>query len=313
MTTGPITILGIFVADLTFIADRFPAMAETVIGADFRIGPGGKGSNQAVAARRAGAEVNLLVKTGSDTFGGMARELFAREGIAAGHITPSEHLPTGAASIYLNEASRENAIIVVPGAAASITSHEVRGAEAVIADSRIFMTQFEIPLPVVETSLRIARAHGVTTILNPAPAAAITPELYALADVLTPNGIEAAALCGRAAGSPAEAERAADFFLAQGVATAIITLGADGALVKSAGVCEHVSAVDAGPVVETTGAGDAFNGALAVALSEDQPVIDAVRFACAAAGISVTRPGTAQSMPDRTEIDAVLSAKRQPK
>ena len=137
MTTGPITVLGIFVADLTFVTDHFPALTETVIGADFRIGPGGKGSNQAVAARRAGAEVNLLVKTGSDTFGGMARELFAREGIAAGHITPSEHLPTGAASIYLNEASRENAIIVVPGAAASITSHEVRGAEAVIADSRI--------------------------------------------------------------------------------------------------------------------------------------------------------------------------------
>lgn len=309
MTTGPITILGIFVADLTFIADHFPAMAETVLGTDFRIGPGGKGSNQAVAARRAKAEVNLLVKTGSDTFGGMARELFAREGIAAGHITPSEHLPTGAASIYVDEATGENAIIVVPGAAGAITSAEISGAEAVIAGSRIFMTQFELPLPVVEQSLRIARAHGVTTILNPAPAAAIGPELYTLVDVLTPNEIEAAALCGRAVGSLAEAERAADFFLAQGVATAIITLGADGAFVMSAAVCEHVPAFSAGAVVETTGAGDAFNGALAVAWSEDQSPIDAVRFACAAAGISVTRPGTAKSMPTRTEIEAVLSRK----
>ena len=309
MTTGPITILGIFVADLTFIADRFPAMAETVLGSDFRIGPGGKGSNQAVAARRAGADVNLLVKTGNDTFGDMARELFAREGIAAGHIAPSEHLPTGAASIYVNEASGENAIIVVPGAAGAITSDEVRGAEAVIAGSRLFMTQFEVPLPVVEESLRISRAHGVTTILNPAPAAAISPELYALADVLTPNGIEAAALCGRAVDAVGQAERAADFFLDQGVGTAIITLGGDGAFVKSADVCEHVPAFSVGAVVETTGAGDAFNGALAVALSEDQSPVDAVRFACAAAGISVTRPGTAQSMPTRAEIEAVLSGK----
>lgn len=309
MTTSPITILGIFVADLTFIADRFPAMAETVIGADFRIGPGGKGSNQAVAARRAGAKVNLLVKTGNDTFGGMARELFAREGIAAGHIAPSGHLPTGAASIYVNEASGENAIIVVPGAAGSITSDEVRGAEAVIAGSRLFMTQFEVPLPVVEESLRIARTHGVTTILDPAPAALIAPELYTLVDVLTPNETEAAALCGRAVGSVGQAESAADFFLGQGVGTAIVTLGGDGAFVKSAAVCEHVPAFSVGAVVETTGAGDAFNGALAVALSEDQPVIDAVRFACAAAGISVTRPGTAQSIPTRAEIDAVLSGK----
>lgn len=240
-------------------------MAETVLGTDFRIGPGGKGSNQAVAARRAGAEVNLLVKTGSDTFGGMARELFAREGIAAGPITPSEHLPTGAASIYVDEATGENAIIVVPGAAGAITSAEISGADAVIAGSRIFMTQFELPLPVVEQSLRIARAHGVTTILNPAPAAAIGPELYTLVDVLTPNEIEAAALCGRAVGSLAEAERAADFFLPRGVATAIITLGADGAFVMSAAVCKHVPAFSAGAVVETTGAGDAFNGALAVA------------------------------------------------
>jgi ribokinase len=171
------------------------------------------------------------------------------------------------------------------------------------------MTQFEVPLPAVEESLRIARAHGVTNILNPAPAAAISPELYALADVLTPNGIEAAALCGRAVGSLAEAESAADFFLDQGVGAAIITLGADGALVKSAAVCEHVPAFSVGAVVETTGAGDAFNGALAVALSEDRSPVDAVRFACAAAGISVTRPGTAQSMPTRTEIDAILSGK----
>lgn len=306
MTTGSITVLGIFVADLTFVTDHFPALAETVIGADFRIGPGGKGSNQAVAARRAGGEVNLLVKTGSDTFGAMARDLFAHEGIAADHIPPSAQLPTGAAGIYVIESTGENAIIVVPGAAGAITADEIGGAEPIIAASRIFMTQFEIPLGIVEASLRIARAHGVTTILNPAPAAPIGPELYTLADVLTPNETEAAALCGQPVESSEHAESAADFFLGQGVGTAIITLGGDGAFIKSATVSAHVPAFNVGAVVETTGAGDAFNGALAVALSEDRPTIDAVRFACAAAGVSVTRAGTAPSMPSRAEIEAVL-------
>ena len=308
MANRPITVLGIFVADLTFVADHFPAMAETVLGTDFRMGPGGKGSNQAVAARRAGGEVNLLAKVGADTFGDMARDLFAREGIAADHIAPDGENATGAASIYVDEATGENAIVVVPGASATITPEEVRGAEGIIAGSYVLMTQFEIAMPVVEESLRIARAHDVITILDPAPATTVGDDIYAMVDVLTPNEAEAAALSGLPVNEPGDAEAAADFFLEKGVGSAIITLGGAGARIKTAEVCVHLPALDAGPADATTGAGDAFNGALAVALSEGESSISAVRFANAAAALSVTRPGTAESMPTRAEIDVLLKA-----
>jgi len=176
--TRPVCILGIFVADLTFVAPgALPRPGETVLGKDFRIGPGGKGSNQAVAARRAGAEVDLIVKIGDDTFGDIAHELYANEGVSTRCLIESKVQPTGAAGIYLSEATGENAIIVTPAAAGAVTGSEVEAREEFIAAAAVFVTQFEVPLAVAETGLRLARKNGVRTILNPAPAAKVDPAL----------------------------------------------------------------------------------------------------------------------------------------
>ena len=200
----------------------------------------------------------------------------------------------------------ENAIVAVPGASSSLTTAEVDRAAALIARSSVFVTQLELPLAVAEHGLRLAHQAGVPTILNAAPALDLPGHVYGWCDYLTPNESEAAALTGRPVDGPADAERAADVLLARGCRNVVITLGKDGALAKNADRSAHVPAFDAGPVVETTGAGDAFTGALAVALAEGLDLVAATRFGCAAAGISVTRHGTARSMPTRAEVEALL-------
>lgn len=305
--THSVCILGIFVADLTFVAPgNLPRPGETVLGKDFRIGPGGKGSNQAVAARRAGAEVSLIAKIGNDTFGDMAHELYASEGVSDKALIESNTQPTGAAGIYLSEASGENAIIVTPAAAGAITVSEVQAAAEHIERAKIFLTQFEVPLSVAETGLRLAKAAGVQTVLNPAPAATVDASLWSFVDIATPNENEAEAISGQTVRGPEDAAAAARFFLDHGVGAVVITLGAKGAYLMSDKHDLHVPAMQAGPVVETTGAGDSFNGAMAAALAEGQSLEDAVRFGNAAAALSVTRPGTAQSMPQRVDIDRLL-------
>ncbi len=181
-----------------------------------------------------------------------------------------------------------------------------------IQGARIFLTQLEQPIAVAVAALAMARAAGVTTILNPAPAAPLEPAVFALCDVVTPNESEAALLTGRAVGSPAEAKLAAEALLAKGARSAVITLGENGALFHDGRETLHVPAFRVGEVVDTTGAGDAFSGAFAVALAEGKPPSEAVRFGCAAAAISVTRPGTAHAMPRRAEIEALLAKGPQP-
>ncbi len=301
-----VTVMGSFVADLAFRTGRIPAWGETLMGLGFKLGPGGKGSNQAVAAARAGGRVSFISKLGPDPFGDMARALYKTEGIDTQFLFHTESA-TGAAAIIVDAQKGENAIIVVPGACFEVTAAEVDQARELIAGSNIFIAQLELPLPVVEHGLALARALGVPTILNPAPAAPLPDSIYRHIDYITPNETEAAALTGVPVTNIADAEKAADVFLARGVRNAIITLGAQGAFVKNASVKAHVPAVNAGEVVETTGAGDAFNGAFAVALSEGMGLVEAARFGCATAGISITRPGTAPSMPTRAEIDALCN------
>ncbi len=299
-----VTVMGSFVADLAFRTGRIPVWGETLMGNEFKLGPGGKGSNQAVAAARAGGRVSFISKLGLDPFGEMARNLYKTEGIDTQFLFTTKSA-TGAATIIVDAEKGENAIIVVPGACFEITAAEVDQARPLIAGSCVFIAQLELSLPVVEHGLALARALGVPTILNPAPATPLPESFYQYIDYLTPNETEAAALTGVPVATVADAEKAADAFLARGVRNAIITLGAQGAFVKNIRVKAHVPAVDAGKVVETTGAGDAFNGGFAVALSEGMGLVEAVRFGCAAAGISITRPGTAPSMPTRSEIDAL--------
>jgi len=308
--TYSVCILGIFVADLTFVAPgALPRPGETTLGRDFRVGPGGKGSNQAVAARRAGAEVTLIAKIGADTFGDMAHDLYAAEGISDRGLIDSQTHPTGTAGIFLSEATGENAIVVTPGAAGAISTSEIEAATDHIAAADIFLTQFEVPLPVAEIGLRLAKTRGVRTILNPAPAAAVNPSIWPLVDIVTPNESEAAALSGHAVTGPADAAIAARYFLDQGVGTVVITLGANGVFLMDDRHSLTVAAHKAGPLVETTGAGDAFNGAMAAALAEGQDIENAVRFGNAAAAVSVTRPGTTPAMPTRREIDHLLARK----
>jgi ribokinase len=299
-----VTVMGSFVADLAFRTDRVPAWGETLMGKSFKLGPGGKGSNQAVAAARAGGRVSFISKLGPDPFGEMARNLYEAEGIDTQFLFRTESA-TGAATIIIDAQKGENAIIVVPGACFEVTAAEVDQARALIADSSVFVAQLELSLPVVEHGLALAHTLGVPTILNPAPAAPLPESIYPHIDYITPNETEASALTGVPVATVADAEKAADVFLARGVRNAIITLGAQGAFVKNARVKAHVPAVNAGKVVETTGAGDAFNGGFAVALSEGMDLVEAAHFGCATAGISITRPGTAPSMPTRSEIDAL--------
>lgn len=304
---GQIAILGVFVADTTYRADRAPKMGETILGNSFALGPGGKGSNQAVAAARAGGAVQFISKLGDDVFADMAFSIWADAGVTPA-VTQPDGAATGAAYIFVEEATGNNAIIICPGAAATISPEDVAEAEGVIASADVFITQLEQPLDAAHHALRLARAGGATTILNPAPAAPLPDDIYPLCDFVTPNESEAEALTGIAVTDVASAEAAARAFLAKGVGGAVITLGENGALYSAGDAVTHVPAHYAGPVVETTGAGDAFNGGFAVALSEGASPVDAVRFGAATAAISVTRPGTAPSMPTRAEIDALLAA-----
>jgi len=299
-----VTVMGSFVADLAFRTGRIPAWGETLLGQSFQLGPGGKGSNQAVAAARAGGRVSFISKLGQDAFGDMARNMYKTEGIDTRFLFTTASA-TGAATIIIDAEKGENAIIVVPGACFELTATEVDQARELIAASSVFIAQLELSLAVVEHGLALAHALGVPTILNPAPAAPLPDSIYQFIDYITPNETEAAALTGVRVATIADAEKAADAFRSRGVPNAIITLGAQGAFVKNAHLKAHVPAVNAGKVVETTGAGDAFNGAFAVALSEGMDLVEAARFGCTAAGISITRPGTAPSVPTRAEIDAL--------
>ena len=303
---GTIVILGVFVADTAYRAARQPRMGETILGNSFVLGPGGKGSNQAVAAARAGGEVHFITRLGVDPFAEMARDTWARAGVVP-QVTDDPESYTGAAYIFVEEATGNNAIIIAPGAAGRISVADVEAQAERIGRAAVFVTQLEQPMEAAHRALAIARAGGARTILNPAPAAAISDAMLALCDIVTPNESEAEGITGIAVSDPDSAREAAAALLARGVGCAIVTLGENGALYHDATRTVHVPAFHAGPVVETTGAGDAFNGGLATALAEGMDPIAAVRFGWATAAISVTRPGTAPAMPSRAEIDALLA------
>ena len=303
---GPVVILGVFVADASYRADRLPRIGETLLGDSFALGPGGKGSNQAVAAARAGAATRFLTKLGRDTFADMAFSVWEDAGVTP-EVTRHEE-PTGSAFIFVEETTGDNAIIICPGVAATIAPADIDGWKDQIEGASVFMTQLEQPMDAAMRALKIARGAKVTTILNTAPAADLPDGMLALCDYVTPNEHEAEGLTGIAVKTLDDAREAAERLRAAGAKTAILTLGENGALFADGSRSVHVPAFDAGPVRETTGAGDAFNGGFAAALARGTDPLEAVRFGCAAAAISVTRPGTAGSMPRLDEIAALLSS-----
>lgn len=303
----PIVVLGVFVADTAYRADRAPQIGETILGNSFSLGPGGKGSNQAVAAARVGGDVHMVTKLGRDPFADMGLAIWADAGVTPA-ITQHADSYTGAAYIFVEESTGNNAIIICPGVASTISPADIDAHADLIGGAGVFITQLEQPMDAAVRGLEIARSGGAVTILNPAPVAELPSGMLGLCDYVTPNETEAEGLTGIAVDTVEGAEQAAVALLAKGVGTAIITLGENGALFHDGTRVVHVPAISAGPVVETTGAGDAFNGGFAAALQKGLDPLDAVRFGAATAGISVTRPGTAPSMPSLEEVEALLAA-----
>lgn len=306
-----VVILGVFVADTAYRASRQPKMGETILGESFALGPGGKGSNQAVAAAMASGEgkvsTHFITKLGQDPFADMALATWKKAGV---NPAISQHADsyTGAAYIFVESGTGNNAIIVSPGVARTISPADIDARGDLIRSAGVFVTQLEQPMEAAVRALQIAKEGGARTVLNPAPADTLPDGMLALCDFVTPNESEAEALVGRSVLSVDDAREAAKLLRAQGAGAAIITLGEQGTLYDDGSASEHVPAFNAGPVVETTGAGDAFNGGFAVAIAEGREPVEAVRFGCATASLSVTRAGTAPSMPTRAEIDALLSA-----
>jgi ribokinase len=299
--------LGAFVADLTCRTARMPAWGETILGVAFKLGPGGKGSNQAVAAARLNSEVRLITKLGRDAFGDMARNFYREHGMSLELIYEDPEESSGTATIVVDEKTRENTIIVVQGACANLTVAEVEAAREQIATSDIFLTQLELPIPPTIRGIEIAHEAGIPVILNPAPAIPVPKEIFRKVNYLTPNETEALGLLGeKLNGELDDVETIADRLIALGVPNVVLTLGEKGAFLKGPSISRQVPAFQYGPVVETTGAGDAFAGGFAVALAEKKSLEAATLYGCAVAGISVTRPGTAPSMPTRQEVDELM-------
>jgi ribokinase len=216
-------------------------------------------------------------------------------------------LATGAAHIFVDDTTGMNAIIVAAGAAGTMEPGDAEAIEADIAASQVFVTQLEQPLAAARRGLELARRHGVKTVFNPAPAMALPDDIFPLCDYITPNETEAQALTGIEIRNADDARRAADVLLAKGAGAVIVTLGEAGALLHTHDASVLLPAFNCGPVVETAGAGDGFTGGFAAALARGDDALTATRFGCALAGISVTRPGTAPSMPRKEEVDAMLA------
>ena len=302
-----ISILGIFVADLVFFGEKIPVEGETILGKNFVIGPGGKGSNQAVAAAKAGAKTFFISKIGDDQFGSMATEIYENSGVDYSNVIISKDHSTGAAGILVNEGTGANAINVFPGAAGAITIEDIDKAEEAIKNSSIFLTQLEAPKDVVTYALKKAHSLNVKTILNPAPAAEIDESLFSMIDYFTPNETEASFYVDHNVETHEDAEKAAIQLLEKGIKNVVITLGEKGAFFANNEEKFPLPLANlSNPVVDTTGAGDAFNAGFAAALTEGQNIKDALKFASATAGLSTTKIGTANSMPSRQEIDNLL-------
>ena len=301
-----IVIVGSCNTDLVIKVPRLPRPGETVTKGVFFQARGGKGGNQAVAAARAGGEVALIACLGLDALGGEALAGFLEEGIDTSLVRRTGALPSGVALIVV-DAAAQNAIAVAEGANGLLSAADLRACASVIAGARVAVAQLEIPLDAVTEAIRLAHASGVLTILNPAPASPLPDELLRQVSVITPNASETEVLTGIAPTDDEALERAARALLARGPGAVLITLGAGGVFVATRDGRERIPGWQV-TAEDTTGAGDVFTGALAVALSERRPLADAARFANAAAAISVTRRGAQPSAPRREEIERLLLA-----
>ncbi len=308
MAKPRILVVGSSNTDMIIKLERIPRPGETILGGKFATAAGGKGANQAVAAARAGGDVTFVARVGQDMFGEKAVAGFVQDGIHVEHITRDPEAPSGVALIFVAK-DGENSIAVASGANARLSPGEVKKLESVIAYANSLLMQLETPLETVQAAAQKAARAKVPVILNPAPAQKLSADLLKLVSILTPNETEAELLTGVPVKDEQSAGRAAEQLLSRGVETVILTLGARGAFVAAGPTRQLVPGFQVKPV-DTTAAGDVFNGALAVALGERRPLLEAVRFANAAAAISVTRLGAQPSAPQRSEIEALLKSRQ---
>jgi ribokinase len=301
MSTPLICVVGSANIDLTFRANRLPRPGETVFGTAYSQSFGGKGANQAVAAARLGARVAFVGRVGADEFGRATRDQLAREGIDVTRLLTDADRPTGTAAILVDDAG-ENAIVGVPGANLGLTPQDVRDAANLLRASTILLAPCETMIETIAEAFRIAHDAGVLCVLNPAPARELPAELLRAVDVLVPNETELRQLTGRPTDSLEDAAAAAGVLGADGQCHVLVTLGARGVLVVKPAGWKHIPGVPVS-AVDTTGAGDAFCGALAAFIADGDSVYAAARKANRAAALSVTRSGTQLSFPRRGELD----------
>ena len=302
MDIKKIIVVGSTNMDMVVKTSHIPVPGETVLGGSFFMNPGGKGANQAVTVARLGGDVIFISKVGNDVFGKQSSQLFDEEGINTFHILSDDELPSGVALITVDQ-SGENSIVVASGANGNLKPRDLKDALEEIANAGFLLMQLEIPLETVQFVACYAASKGVRVILNPAPANTLSPELLNCIDIITPNKTEAEMLSGIKVTNIESAKKAAKAIYGMGVKNVVVTMGALGAVICQEGKTLAIPAqkVDA---IDTTAAGDVFNGALAVALSEGKAFPDAVRFASVAAAISVTRMGAQSSIPYRNEFIA---------
>ena len=306
MSENNIIVIGIFVVDLAYEAQALPKPGETIIGKNYDIGPGGKGSNQSVAISRSGGKVSIIARIGNDQFGNVGIELYKKENVNTEGLIVVQNEKTGSASISIDKKGM-NSIIVVPGAALGLNQSMIDDNISLINNASIMLTGFEVPLEIASYCLMLAKSKNITTILNPAPYFNIDHDTYKLVDYLTPNEHEASSLTKIQVKSIDDARMAGRKICELGVGTSIITMGEKGVLcTRNANDLEgiHIPSFKLKEkVIDTVGAGDTFNGAFATAISEKMELEDALNFANKAASLSVTRKGAALSAPLRNEIN----------
>jgi len=303
MTKQSIVVVGSSNTDMVIKTSRLPLPGETILGGDFLMNPGGKGANQAVAAVRLGGSVTLVAKTGNDLFGAQAKRLFEEEKLNTDFLFSDPETPSGIALINLDDHA-ENCIVVAPGANEKLVRTDINRSKEAILAAEILLMQLEIPLDTVFYAAEMASNAGKKVILNPAPAQQLPDQLLQMVYLITPNETELELLTGLPVTDPASAETAARALLNKGVRIVVVTMGSLGALLVTSTLCKLIPSFPV-KAVDTTAAGDCFNGALAVAIAEGTDLESAILFANKAASISVTRMGAQASAPYRHEIDAI--------
>jgi ribokinase len=296
-----ITVVGSYATGLTMKVERLPCTGETLLGTGYRVDYGGKGSNQAVGSARLGAKVNFVARIGKDAFGEMALSLYHDEGIDVANVKQTVGTPTGVGFIMVEAATGNNCIVIDPGANELLTPDDISSCSVAFASTSVVLTQLEIPVAAAEAALRLGRAGGAITILNPAPVRPLPPSILQLVDVLTPNQVEAKVLTGRNPDAVIEPERLARELICSGVKQVVMTMGERGALMVTSSSSTHVPAVPMS-AVDTTGAGDAFNAGLATALASGASLETAVQFAVVTGGLAVTKEGVIPSLPSCDEV-----------